>query len=94
MAEKLAEKQSRSRVLILALGAAAILIVFLWQGRGQDSGMVWLKQKIMPVSSRQQQKPAVAITPLQIEEKVDLPPVKDEVKDLNDRGVDLVLQKQ
>jgi tetratricopeptide (TPR) repeat protein len=92
----MAKKQNRSRVLILGLGIVTALIILLWQIKGKDSELVWLKQKIMPSSTVQQkQKTIIAIAPLKIEQKIELQPaVKDEVKDLNDKGVDLVLQQQ
>ena len=96
----MAEKQSRSRALILGLGVIAALIVLLWQGRGLEPVMVRLKQKMTQVRTvLEQQQSVVPIAPLQVEQKnesptVKLPPVKDEVMILNDKGVDLVLQKQ
>jgi hypothetical protein len=96
----MAEKQSRIRVLILGLGVVAALTLLLWQDRGQEPVMVRLKQKVIQARAiLGQQKTVVAIAPLQIDQKNEsspsiLPPVKDEVKNLNDKGVDLVLKKQ
>ena len=96
----MAEKQSRSRALILGLGGVAVLALFLWLGRGQEPVLVRLQQKIMQVRTiLAQHRSVVAIAPLQVEQKIEspsakLPPVKDEVMILNDKGVGLVLKKQ
>lgn len=95
----MAEKQSRSRVLILGLAVVAALILLLWQDRGQGPVLVRLQQKMMQVRTVWEQHKSVVIAPLKVEQKIapspaQLPPVKDEVMILNDKGVDLVLQKQ
>jgi hypothetical protein len=95
----MAEKQSRSRVLILGLTVVAALILFLWQDRGHGPVLVRLQQKMMQVRTVWEQHKSVVIAPLKVEQKIapslaQLPPVKDEVMVLNDKGVDLVLQKQ
>jgi hypothetical protein len=99
MAAKLVKKQSRNRAFILGLGVVAAVAVFLWLGRGPDSGLVRLQQKIVQMRTFLKPQQAVAIAPVQVEQKIDsptakLPPVKDEVSVLNDQGVDLVLKKQ
>lgn len=96
----MAEKKSRSRVLILGLGVVIALTVLLWQGRGQKPVLVRLKQKIAQIyPTSDQQKSVTSHASLQVEQKVEqstanLSPVKDEVIILNDKGVDLVLKKQ
>lgn len=91
---KMAEKQSRRRAFILGLAVVAALAIFLWQGRGQAPG--WLKQKIAQISPRSGHKQSVPVgapSPAEVPSAKSTP-IKDEVLILNDKGVDLVLQKQ
>ena len=102
MTEERAKKPrlSRTRTLILGLGVIAALIILLWQANDKVPVLARMKQEIVRIATIQKQGTAVvAIAPLQMQQKVEVPavkslPDKDEVTILNDKGVALVLEKQ
>jgi hypothetical protein len=99
---KMVEKQGRNRVYLIVLGLVAATAIFLWQDGGRIPGAALFKwKKAEHHAPLEQPKPVIAIAPLQVEPEPASPPaqsppppVSDVVTLLNDKGVELVLQKQ